>query len=131
MHISYYSLEKQDAFQFRGLQFWRKYIESRKSPVNAFFRFVTSDIFSWDKRSSNIPTDFFDFVVISHCFFNDSAMRIEANNIYSQIINNSLKENGHALLIIQDKIFYKCFDIFHIEEHEHEKRLVNQFVAEL
>ncbi|MGB3653375.1 MAG: photosystem II assembly protein [Rivularia sp. (in: cyanobacteria)] len=131
MHISYYSLEKQDAFQFRGLQFWRRYIESRKSAVNAFFRFVTSDIFSWDKRSSNIPTDFFDFVVISHCFFNDSAMRIEANNIYSQIINNSLKDNGHALLIIQDKKLYKCFDIFNIEEHEQEKKLVNQFVAEL
>ncbi|MBE9214240.1 photosystem II assembly protein [Plectonema cf. radiosum LEGE 06105] len=131
MHISYYSLEKQDAFQFRGLQFWRKYIESRKSPVNAFFRFVTSDIFDWDKQSSNIPTDFFDFVVISHCFFNDSAMRIEAKNIYSQIINNSLKDNGHAVFIIQDKKLYKYFDIFHIEEHEQEKKLVNQFVAEL
>ena len=90
MHISYYSLEKQNAFQFRGLQFWRRYIESRKSPVNAFFRFVTSDIFNWNQQSNKIPTDFFDFVVISHCFFNDSARSIQANSIYKQIINNSL-----------------------------------------
>ncbi|MEA5595274.1 photosystem II assembly protein [Rivularia sp. UHCC 0363] len=130
MHISYYSLEKQDAFQFRGLQFWRKYIESRKTPLNAFFRFVTTDIFSWNKQSNNIPTNFFDFVVISHCFFNDSEMRSEANNIYTQIIDNSLKDNGHALLIIQDKKLYKGYDIFQIE-HEQEKRLVNNFVEEL
>ncbi|WP_242039745.1 photosystem II assembly protein [Anabaena sphaerica] len=68
MHLSYYSLEKQDAFQYRGLQFWRKYIESRITPVNTFFRFVTADIFSWDAKSSNIPTEFFDFIVVSHCF---------------------------------------------------------------
>ncbi len=131
MHISYYSLEKQNAFQFRGLQFWRRYIESRKSPVNAFFRFVTSDIFNWDKRSSNIPTDFFDFVVISHCFFKDSMQKIEANKIYTQIINSSLKDSGYALLIIQDKSLYKGYDAYQCEDREHEKRLVNKFVEEL
>ncbi|MEO1428731.1 MAG: photosystem II assembly protein [Cyanobacteria bacterium J06633_8] len=131
MHISYYSLEKQNAFQFRGLQFWRRYIESRKSPINAFFRFVTSDIFNWDKQSSNIPTDFFDFVVISHCFFNDSERSIKANSIYKQIINNSLKDEGYALLILQDKKLYKGYDAYQCEDCEQEKRLVNQLLGEL
>ena len=131
MHISYYSLEKQNAFQFRGLQFWRRYIESRKSPVNAFFRFVTSDIFNWNQQSNKIPTDFFDFVVISHCFFNDSARSIQANSIYKQIINNSLKDEGYALLILQDKKLYKGYDAYQCEDHEQEKRLVKKFLDEL
>ncbi len=131
MHISYYSLEKQDAFQFRGLQFWRKYIESRKTPLNAFFRFVTTDIFSWNKQSNNIPTIFFDFVVISHCFFHSSPRSSQANKIYKQIINSSLKDNGHVLLILQDKKLYKSHDAYQSEDHEQEKRLVNKFVEEL
>ncbi|MBV6621891.1 MAG: photosystem II assembly protein [Rivularia sp. (in: Bacteria)] len=131
MHISYYSLEKQNTLQFRGLQFWRRYIESRKSPVNTFFRFVTSDIFSWDKQSSNIPSSFFDFVVISHCFFKDSVQKIEANKIYTQIINNSLKNNGYALLIIQDKTLYKGYDAYQCEDCKQEKSLVNKFLGEL
>lgn len=131
MHISYYSLEKQNAFQFRGLQFWRRYIESRKTPINTFFRFVTSDIFSWNQKSSNIPTTFFDFVVISHCFFNNSATSIQANSIYQKIINNSLKNDGYVLLILQDKKLYKGYDAYQCEDHEQEKRLVNKFLEEL
>ena len=131
IHISYYSLEKQNVFQFRGLQFWRRYIESRKTPVNTFFRFVTSDIFTWNKQSSNIPTDFFDFVVISHCFFHDSVRSSKANSIYQRIINNSLKNEGYALLILQDKKLYKGYDAYQSENHEQEKRLINQFLEEL
>lgn len=81
MHISYYSLEKQDAFQFRGLQFWRRYIEARKTPVNAYFRFVTDDLLTWNASSSNIPQDFFDFTVISHCFFSDSEKIIKLKSL--------------------------------------------------
>lgn len=39
MHISYYSLEQKAQFQYRGLQFWRKYIEPQQTATNAFFRF--------------------------------------------------------------------------------------------
>ena len=131
IHISYYSLEKQNAFQFRGLQFWRRYIESRKTPLNTFFRFVTSDIFAWNQQSNNIPTHFFDFVVISHCFFNDSARSSQANSIYKQIINNSLKNEGYALLILQDKKLYKAYAVNQSEDQEQEQKLVNQFLEEL
>ncbi len=131
MHVSYYSLEKQDAFQYRGLQFWRKYIESRITPINNYFRFVTADIFSWNEKSSNIPTNFFDFVVISHCFFADKSKRIQANNIYKEIFTNSLNAQGYVLLIIQDKKLFKAYDTIKVENREKEKTLISQFISEM
>ncbi|RCJ38048.1 photosystem II assembly protein [Nostoc punctiforme NIES-2108] len=131
MHISYYSLEKQDAFQFRGLQFWRRYIESRLTPVNAFFRFVTTDIFTWKTQSNNLPKDFFDFIVISHCFFADSHKRAEANNTYKQIFTTSLKNSGYVLLIVQDKKLFKISDVHQLENQEEEKNVVHKFLTEL
>ena len=131
MHISYYSLEKQDAFQFRGLQFWRRYIESRLTTVNAYFRFVTTDIFTWKTQSNNLPKDFFDFIVISHCFFADPAKRVEANNTYKQIFATSLKNSGYVVLIVQDKKLFKVYDVHQVENQEQEKNVVHKFLAEL
>ncbi|WP_375510112.1 photosystem II assembly protein [uncultured Nostoc sp.] len=131
MHISYYSLEKQDAFQFRGLQFWRRYIESRLNPVNAYFRFVTADIFTWKTQSNNLPKDFFDFIVISHCFFIDKTKRVEANNTYKQIFATSLKNSGYILLIVQDNKLFKIYDVHQVENQEQEKNVVDKFLAEL
>ncbi|MBD2608880.1 photosystem II assembly protein [Scytonema hofmannii FACHB-248] len=131
MHISYYSLEKQDAFQFRGLQFWRRYIESRKTPVNAYFRFVTDDIFTWNSQSSNIPKEFFDFITVSHCFFNSLVKTLQANNIYKQIFATRLKLQGYVLLVVQDKKLFKAYDAYQVEDQEHEKKVVNKFLAEL
>ncbi|MEH1949553.1 MAG: photosystem II assembly protein [Nostoc sp.] len=131
MHISYYSLEKQDAFQFRGLQFWRRYIESRLTTVNAYFRFVTTDIFTWKTQSNNLPKDFFDFIVISHCFFIDKAKRVEANNTYKQIFATSLKNSGYILLIVQNKKLFKIYDVHQVENQEQEKNVVYKFLAEL
>ncbi|MEH2335475.1 photosystem II assembly protein [Nostoc sp.] len=131
MHISYYSLEKQDAFQFRGLQFWRRYIESRLTTVNAYFRFVTTDIFTCETESNNLPKDFFDFIVISHCFFADPAKKVEANNTYKQIFATSLKNSGYVLLIVQDKKLFKVYDVHQVENQEQEKNVVHKFLAEL
>lgn len=115
----------------RGLQFWRKYIESRITPVNTFFRFVTADIFAWDTKSSNIPTDFFDFIVISHCFFADHSKRSAANSIYKQIFANCLKNQGYVLLIVQNKKLFKAYNSVQYENQEQEKIIVNKFIAEL
>ncbi|MUG92680.1 hypothetical protein F7734_09530 [Scytonema sp. UIC 10036] len=131
MHISYYSLEKQDTFQFRGLQFWRRYIESRKTPVNAYFRFVTDDLLTWNASSSNIPQDFFDFTVISHCFFSDIEKNTQAKIIYNKIISHSLKPEGYAILIIQDKKLFKAYQTKRSEDHEQEKSVVKKFIEEL
>ncbi|MEA5577787.1 photosystem II assembly protein [Anabaena sp. UHCC 0451] len=131
MHVSYYSLEKQDAFQYRGLQFWRRYIESCISPVNTYFRFVTDDIFTWNEKSNNIPKKFFDFIVISHCFFNDTVKNQEANKIYKQIFAQSLNNEGYVLLIVQDKKLFKIYNTQKLEDKNQEKNLVCKFVAEL
>ncbi|HLO86148.1 MAG TPA: photosystem II assembly protein [Nostocaceae cyanobacterium] len=131
MHISYFSLEKQDAFQYRGLQFWRKYIESRLTPVNAYFRFVTSDIFNWNAESTNIPKNFFDFIFISHCFFSDPVKRQEANNIYQQIFTESISHKGYVILIIQDKKLLKAYGVNKILNQEQQRNIVNKFINEM
>lgn len=131
MHISYYSLEKQDAFQYRGLQFWRRYIESRKTLINAYFRFVTDDIFNFNPQSSNLPEDFFDFIIISHCFFLESQKKQRANSIYQKIINTSIRKNGYVILIIQDKKLFKSYDMPRTEDISKEQYIVNQFVSDL
>ncbi|MBD2164291.1 photosystem II assembly protein [Calothrix membranacea FACHB-236] len=130
-HLSYYSLEKQDAFQFRGLQFWRKCIEACRNPVNAYFRFVTADLLDWDDKSHNLPKDFFDFIVISHCFFTDEDKRIKANNNYKQIFATSLKNEGYVLLIIQDKKLFKTYNTYKMEDIQQEEKLVHKFVNNL
>lgn len=131
IHVSYYSLEKQDAFQYRGLQFWRRYIESQITPVNTYFRFVTADIFNLNHQYSNIPKNFFDFIVISHCFFSDIVKRWEANNIYKEIFEHSLNSGGHVLLIMQNKKLFKHYGIDLTEDKEQEQKLVNKFVNEM
>ncbi|MCF2147413.1 photosystem II assembly protein [Desmonostoc muscorum LEGE 12446] len=131
MHISYYSLEKQDAFQFRGLQFWRRYIESLINPVNAYFRFVTTDFLTWKDQYNKLPKNFFDFIVISHCFFTDTAKRNQANNIYRQIFNTSLKNQGYVLLIVQDKKLFKAYNAYQIEDQNQENQVVNKLIKEL
>jgi hypothetical protein len=131
MHISYYSLEKQAAFQYRGLQFWRRYIESQKTATNAYFRFDTADIFTWDNKSSKLPKYFFDFIVVSHGFFSDPGARVQANNTYKEIFSHCLNFQGYVLLIIQDKKLHQIYNANQSEDHEQEKRLIQEFVAEL
>ncbi|MFN6036590.1 MAG: photosystem II assembly protein [Dolichospermum sp.] len=131
MHVSYYSFEKQDTFQYRGLQFWRKYIESQINPINNYFRFVTADIFSSEEKYSNITKNFFNFIVISHCFFADDSKRIKANNIYKEIFTQSLSSQGYVMLIIQDKKLFKAYNTYRTEDKEQEKNVVYKFVEEL
>jgi len=129
MHISYYSLEQQKAFQYRGLQFWRQYMESQA--INAYFRFDTSSIFDGENLSKKIPQNFFDFIVISHCFFNDGESREKSHLIYKDIFANSLTDSGYALLIIQDRKLLKPYNIRQIDDCEQELSVVKQFVDDL
>ncbi len=131
MHVSYYSLEKQPAFQYRGLQFWRRYIETRQTSTNAYFRFDTSDILTWEEKSSKLPKNFYDFIVISHCFFYEPVTRQQAHNTYKQIFLNSLKPEGYVLLIVQDKKLFKMHDMRQTEDRDREKKLIKKFVSEL
>jgi hypothetical protein len=131
MHISYYSLEKQESFQYRGLQFWRRYIESHMSDMNAYFRFVTADIFTLNIKSSQLPKNFFNFIVVSHCFFNDLGKNQQANYIYKQIFTQCLNDQGYVLLIIQDKKLFKICDTEIRQDKSQERNLVERFLQDL
>jgi hypothetical protein len=129
MHISYYSLEQQKLFQYRGLQFWRQYMEPKA--MNAYFRFDTSSIFDCDHQSQRLPKKFFDFIVISHCFFNDDDRREKSHQIYNDIFTKSLKDSGYILLIIQEKKLLKQYNIRQIDDCKQEQTIVNTFVKKL
>lgn len=129
MHISYYSLEQQKAFQYRGLQFWRQYMEPQA--MNAYFRFDTSSIFDRESQSKRLPKKFFDFIVISHCFFNDEERREKSHQIYKDIFTNSLTDSGYALLIIQEKKLLKPYNVRLVDDCQQELSVVKQFVDDL
>ncbi|MBE9123495.1 photosystem II assembly protein [Tychonema sp. LEGE 07199] len=129
MHISYYSLEQQKAFQYRGLQFWRQYMEPQA--MNAYFRFDTSSIFDGENQSKRLPKKFFDFIVISHCFFNDEERREKSLQIYKDIFTSTLNDSGCVLLIIQEKKLLIPYNVSRVDDCQQELSVVQQFVDEL
>jgi SAM-dependent methyltransferase len=131
MHISYYSLEKQKALQYRGLQFWRQYIEKQEAPTNAYFRFDTTDIFNYDNESKKLPADFFDFVVVSHCFFMDAGDRKKSFEVYKQIFRESLKDEGYVLIIVQGTKVFKVHNLTPSEDIAKERNLIQKVVEEM
>ncbi|TVP65142.1 MAG: photosystem II assembly protein [Nodularia sp. (in: Bacteria)] len=131
IHISYYSLDQQDAFQFKGFKFWQRYIESQITPINVYFRFVTANIFNWNYQADNLPNNFFDFIIISHCFFANKTQKIQVNRIYQEMITKSLNPQGYVLLVIQDKKLFHLYNSQQSENVEQEKNIVIQFVSDL
>ncbi|MBE9167236.1 hypothetical protein IQ238_06720 [Pleurocapsales cyanobacterium LEGE 06147] len=134
MHISYYSLEQQDRLQYLGLQFWRKYIESLPISINAYFRFHTVNIFDYVNYAAKLPEKFFDFIVISHCFFYESQDRYNSHKIYQKIFQNNLAHDGYVLLIIQGRKLFNLFNlygVFHSEDIEREQMVIQMLLKEL
>lgn len=131
MHISYYSLEKQAQFQYRGLQFWRQYIEQQRMPTNLYFRFDTTDILSYNEQSKVLPRSFFDFIVISHGLFADQAEKKKSFEVYRKIFQESLSSDGSVMLIVQINKFFKVYNMQRKEDTIQEKKLVEKFVEEL
>jgi hypothetical protein len=131
VQVAYYSLEKQDKFQYRGLQFWRKYSEQKVNPTNAYFRFDTVDLFDEKADFQKIPKDFFDFIVISHCWFYEVETRNSAYLKYKQIFQSSLKPGGYVLLIIQDKKLWKINNLKCCEDPVQEQELVEKMLWEM
>jgi len=131
MHISYYSLEKKKSFQYRGLQFWRQYIENQEAPTNAYFRFDTTDIFNYDNESKKLPADFFDFAVVSHCFFMNAGDRKKSFEVYQHIFRESLKDEGYVLIIVQGTKLFKAYNLTPSEDITKERNLVQKVVEEM
>lgn len=131
IHVSYYSLEKQPSFQYRGLQFWRRYIEQQQIASNTYFSFDTTDIFAGDGKLNKLSESFFDFIVISHCFFSDPLQRIQSYKIYREVFSKSLKTQGYALLIVQGRKLFTAYNLRQSEDYSQEENLVRRFVEEL
>lgn len=131
LHINYYSLELRDRLQYSGLQFWRRYIESLSQPINAYFRFNSVDLFDYHNYLSKLPKCFFDFVVISHCFFYEPQARQKSHQIYRQIFQQSLTSNGRVLLIVQGRKLLNIYDSFSGEDSNGETRAIKIFLEEL
>ena len=131
MHLSYYSLEKQDLLQFRGLQFWRQYIEPKQTATNAYFRFDTTDIFNYYTNSKKLPEAFFNFIVISHCFFYEPQQRSDSHNIYKEIFLTHLAPGGYVLLIVQGKKLFGAYDVRQSEDLNQEQSIIRRFLEEL
>jgi len=129
--INYYSLERQADLQYRGLQFWRKYTKSCTKSLNTYFRFNTADLFDYQNYRAQLPRQFFDFMIISHCFFYESETRKRSHQIYRQIFEQNLSYDGRVLLIVQGKKLFNAYDSQISEDVALESQLIQMFVAEL
>ena len=129
--VNYYSLEQQANLQYRGLQFWRRYIECLSPPLNTYFQFQTANLFDYQNYCSRIPQRYFDFIIISHCFFYESELREKARQIYRQIFQHNLSPDGRILLIIQGSKLFNMFDLTMTEDTNLERESIEKFVEEL
>jgi hypothetical protein len=127
-NFSYYSLEQQLSLQSQGSKFWRYYLNRQVQPMNSYCQFNTKDLFEYKNFKHQLPKNFFDFVVISHCFFYDDKHREQSYFIYKDIFKQCLSEQGKVLLIIQSNKLYKTFSSYPKENIELENQAVNNFV---
>lgn len=131
LKITYYSLEKQDKFQYRGLQFWRKYVEQQSQPTNTYFRFETSDLLNPNFNVYKLPQHSFNFIVISHCLFYKVETRKIAHANLKKIFSHCLKANGYVLQIIQDKKLRKAYEGKFRENNPDELKMIQKLLQEL
>jgi len=133
--ICYCSLEQQPLLQYHGREFWQQYIEpTTTATINSYFRFNTTDMFLYDPNSyvsQELPQKFFDFITISHCIFSDQEQRQESHRIYRQIFNESLKDNGYVLLVVQGRKLFQAYGYRLTENLAVERKLMKDFLDEL
>ena len=129
--VNYYSLERQAELQYRGLQFWRRYIESFPHPLKTYIRFKTVDLFDYQNYCRQIPQQFFDLIIISHCFFYELEQRHLSHQIYRTIFQQNLSHDGKILLIIQGKKLFNFFNLPFTEDLKIERQIITMFLQPL
>ncbi|MEA5489031.1 MULTISPECIES: hypothetical protein [Pseudanabaena] len=123
MHINYHALEQQDLFLKIGLEFWQEYTSDNHPSSNTFWRLDSSNLFDYYKQKvDNLPVEFFDFIVVSHCFFWEYDRRATSTQIYSDIFQKHLAKDGYVILIVQASKLFSLFD---------EKRKTKEIEAEI
>jgi SAM-dependent methyltransferase len=111
MHINYHALEQQNLFLKIGLEFWQEYIVDNHPSSNTFWRLDSSNLFDYYKqKTDDLPVQFFDFIVICHCFFWNADSRASSTQIYTDIFKKHLAKDGYIVLIIQESKLFSLFD---------------------
>ena len=89
------------------------------------------DIFSNIENSQRLPQSFFDFIVISHCFFSDPAQRLQSYRVFKNIFSTCLKQGGYVLLIVQGRKLFNFYDSPQTEDIAQELKIISQFLENL
>ena len=133
--ICYCSLEKQSLLQHHGWQFWQQYIEPQTTAkFNTYSRFNNIDLFTYaqeQNQDKQLPKDFFDFIVISHCVFSERESKIKSHQAYRKIFQQSLKKDGYALIVVQGRKLFQVCEKRQIENQLEEEKVIQQFIHEL
>ena len=133
--ICYRSLEQNFGLQYHGREFWQQYIEPiTTATVNSYLRFNAEDLFIYDSsihRSADLPQKFFDFITISHCIFANQEQREKSHQIYKNIFQESLKDNGYVLLVVQGRKLFRAYGYRLTESQAEEQKLMKCFLDEL
>jgi hypothetical protein len=64
----------------------------------------------YKQKVDNLPVEFFDFIVVSHCFFWEYDRRTTSTQIYLDIFQKHLAKDGYVVLIIQESKLFSLFD---------------------
>jgi len=126
-HVSYHFQEQQKSLQTIGLEIWQEFTRKNTLAQNTYWRIDTSDLFSYAQNNkSPLPQNFYDFIVISHCFFWDAKSRDSAYAVYNRLCQDHLSSDGYALFIIQRA---KLFNLANIKSpnQKDENFVVSEF----
>lgn len=130
-HISYHFQEQQKSLQTIGLETWQEFTRKNTLAQNTYWRIDTSDLFGYaHKNQSPLPQNFYDFIVISHCFFWDAQARDTAYQVYSRLCHDHLAPDGYALFVIQQSKFFNLCNINYPNAKD-ELRVIDEFCRRL
>ncbi len=130
-HVCYCSLEQQAALQYRGLQFWRRYIQQKPFSFNTYTYFETVDILNFKSYTEKIVDHFFDFIVLANFCFFPPQKRLEVYEIYKHIFQSKLTTNGHILIIVKGTQLFNTYNISQSEYSGQEQVVIDIFLEEL
>lgn len=128
--LIYCAIDSQPALQHLGQDLIRTWLAETAIQEQSYLQFKTLDLTA--DCVAALQPQFFDWITIAHCFPWDAIERAILLKGYHDIINRCLSEQGHVLLIIQDKKFHHCTGLRgHQLTDDREKQAIITFLAPL
>ena len=78
-----------------------------------------------------MPRGFFDFIVVSHCFFADPVQRNKSFQIYKEIFERGLKPEGYVFIIVQGRKLFKSYNLRFTNDGVQERNVIEMLIKEL